>query len=104
MARNRKLADEAAALLVSKLNMLPTAPASMRGAMTCLTSRPPLRADASASLLIRKLRECCGAILPVYIFENAFCIRISAQIYNEIHDYEVLARAFPAALQQEVKL
>jgi isopenicillin-N epimerase len=101
MVRNRKLADEAAVLLAAELGMLPTAPASMRGAMTCLTLRPSPLVDASVSLLTGRLRKCCGAILPVYIFENAFCIRISAQIYNELHDYEVLARAFLVALQQE---
>lgn len=104
MTRNRKLANEAAVLLTSKLGMLPTAPASMRGAMACLTSRPSPLADVSVSSLVRELRECCGAILPVYVFENAFCIRISVQIYNERHDYEMLAQAIPTAMQQIAKL
>jgi isopenicillin-N epimerase len=100
MARNRKLAAEASTLLASKLGMAVTAPISMRGAMACLTLRPSPLDSAHASLLITHMRECCSAILPVYLFEDALCIRVSAQIYNAPWDYETLANAFPAALQQ----
>ncbi|HSM95648.1 MAG TPA: aminotransferase class V-fold PLP-dependent enzyme [Rhizomicrobium sp.] len=103
MARNRVLAAEASAMLAAELGMVPTAPEAMRGAMACLTQQPSPIGNESATSLIRGIRECCGAVLPVYIFENAFCIRISAQIYNAMSDYDMLARAFPAALQQCLK-
>lgn len=101
MARNRKLAAAGGDLLARRLGMQITAPASMRGAMTCLTVRPsPLTASRTGAL-IHRLRECCSAVLPVHVFDDALCIRISAQIYNEMADYDVLANAFPAALQHE---
>ena len=100
MARNRKLAADASAQLAAELGMIVTAPVTMRGAMACLTLRPsPLDASGAASL-ITAIRQCCGAVLPAYVFEDALCIRISAQIYNEMADYELLARAFPVAMQQ----
>ncbi|HEY4125438.1 MAG TPA: aminotransferase class V-fold PLP-dependent enzyme [Rhizomicrobium sp.] len=103
MARNRKLAAVAGDMLARRLGLQITAPASMRGAMTCLTQRPsPLPASHTGSLMHR-LRECCGAVLPVHVFEDALCIRISAQIYNAMADYEILANTFPVALQQEIE-
>ncbi|MBS0275012.1 MAG: aminotransferase class V-fold PLP-dependent enzyme [Proteobacteria bacterium] len=102
MARNRKLAATAGELLAQRLGLQITAPAAMRGAMTCLTSRPSSMNGARASSAMRHLRECCSAVVPVYLFEDALCIRISAQIYNEVADYETLAKAFPIAMQQSL--
>jgi isopenicillin-N epimerase len=104
MTRNRNLAAEAGALLAQRLDMKITAPASMRGAMTCLTLWPSPIDGARAPSVIRHLRECCSAVVPVYVFEDALCIRISAQIYNEITDYQTLANAFPVAMQQSFDL
>ena len=100
MARNRDLAEQACALLASRLGMLPTAPASMRGAMACLTLRPTLADSATVVGVMKHLRECCGAIVPVYLFQETLCVRISAQIYNEMRDYEMLVDALSIALQQ----
>jgi len=103
MARNRKLAAEAGDRLAERLGLQITAPASMRGAMTCLTQRPSPIDGTHAYSVMHHLRECCSAIVPVQVFENAFCIRISAQIYNEPGDYQTLANAFPVALQQSLE-
>jgi isopenicillin-N epimerase len=103
MARNRDLALNASQMLADELGMVTTAPASMRGAMACLTQRPSPIGNESAASFITHLRECCGAIMPAYIFQNAFCIRISAQIYNAMPDYKELLRAFPVAMQQCLK-
>jgi isopenicillin-N epimerase len=103
MARNRDLALNASRMLADELGMVATAPASMRGAMACLTQRPSPIGNESAISFIMHLRECCGAIMPAYIFEDALCIRISAQIYNAMPDYEVLLHAVPVALQQCLK-
>lgn len=100
MARNRDLAEQACALLASRLGMLPTAPASMRGAMACLTLRPTLADSATVVGVMKHLRECCGAIVPVHLFQETLCVRISAQIYNEMRDYEALIDALSIALQQ----
>ena len=103
MTRNRKLAADAGDLLARRLGLQITAPAAMRGAMTCLTSRLSSIDGARAASVMRHLRECCSAVLPVYVFEGALCIRVSAQIYNEARDYETLANAFPAAMQQSLE-
>jgi isopenicillin-N epimerase len=100
MARNRDLAEQACALLASRLGMLPTAPASMRGAMACLTLRPTLADSATVVGVMKHLRECCGAIVLVHLFQETLCVRISAQIYNEMRDYEALIDALSIALQQ----
>ncbi|HEY2032469.1 MAG TPA: aminotransferase class V-fold PLP-dependent enzyme [Rhizomicrobium sp.] len=104
VTRNRDLAAKASETLADELGMIVTAPVTMRGAMACLTSRPSPVEPGRAASFIARIRECCGAIIPAYVFEDAFCIRISAQIYNEMHDYESLAKAFPTALQQCLKL
>jgi isopenicillin-N epimerase len=102
MTRNRELVARASRHLAEELGMLITAPEAMRGAMTCLTARPSPIMPENASRVTVAVRECCGAVVPVYVFQNAFCVRISAQIYNTLSDYEALARVFPTALQQSV--
>ncbi|MGN6517245.1 MAG: aminotransferase class V-fold PLP-dependent enzyme [Rhizomicrobium sp.] len=100
MARNRALAADAARALSTICGLQPSAPESLRGAMACLTLR---RSDADASAgvaFMRALRDCCGAIVPAYVFDRMLCVRISAQIYNDARDYARLAEAIPVALQQ----
>ena len=103
MTRNCDLAAKASATLAGKLGMTVNAPVTMRGAMACLTLQPSPMDSSGAASFIMRIRECCGAVLPAYVFENAFCIRISAQIYNELRDFESLANAVPIALQQVLK-
>jgi len=103
MARNRMLAADASERLAAELGMRITAPLTMRGAMACLTQRPSPIGNESAASFITRIRECCGAIVSAYVFEDAFCIRISAQIYNAMPDYDALAQAFPVAMQQCLK-
>jgi isopenicillin-N epimerase len=99
MARNRALAADACGRLAEELGMSPTAPAAMRAALACLTLRPPPASVSNAASFAAAIRDCCGAVVPVYRFEDAFCIRISAQIYNAPADYESLAKGFLVALQ-----
>jgi isopenicillin-N epimerase len=99
MARNRTLAAEASERLARELGMIATAPAGMRGAMACLTLRPHPAAVADAAAVAAAIRNCCGAIAPVYRFEDGLCVRISAQIYNAPEDYESLAKGFHVAMQ-----
>jgi len=99
MARNRTLARVAAERLAGELGMRITAPAAMRGAMACVTLRTLPGAAADAAALAAAIRKCCNAIIPVYRFEDALCVRISAQIYNAESDYERLIDGVRAALQ-----
>jgi isopenicillin-N epimerase len=98
MARNRTLATAASERLAGDLGMDRTAPARMRGAMACLTLRPSPVAGPDVAALAAAIRDCCGAIVPVYRFEEVLCVRISAQIYNAMEDYEHLASGLRAAL------
>jgi isopenicillin-N epimerase len=94
MARNRALAAEASERLAQELSMTATAPAPMRGAMACLTSRRHPAALAHVADFAAAIRNCCNAIVPVYRFEDALCVRISAQIYTAPEDYACLAKGF----------
>lgn len=100
MTRNRLLAAEAAEMISSRRGSRPSAPASLRAAMACLTLPRPGVDPSAGPALMRALRDCCNAIVPAYVFGGALCFRISAQIYNETRDYEDLAQAIPVALQQ----
>jgi isopenicillin-N epimerase len=99
MARNGTLAADASERLAHELGMVATAPAWMRGAMACLTLRASPAAVPNVAAFAAAIRNCCNAIVPVYRFEDALCIRISVQIYNAMEDYERLATGVRAALQ-----
>jgi len=90
MTRNRALAADAGEILAKRLRAVPSAPAAMRGAMTAL--RLPAKAHADAALsLRRRLSAEHGIEVPVFVFQDALWVRVSAQIYNEIVDYERLS-------------
>jgi isopenicillin-N epimerase len=97
--RNHALASEAAALLQKELGALPAAPPEMRGAMASLAL--PI-ADAAGSrtaeALHDRLLQRHRIEVPIFPFAGRLWLRLSAQIYNELADYERLA----AALKEEL--
>ncbi|HWA31644.1 MAG TPA: aminotransferase class V-fold PLP-dependent enzyme [Rhizomicrobium sp.] len=100
MTRNRALAAEGAERIAAKCGMALNAPDSLRGAMACLTSRRVQIDAAAAPSFMRRLHDCCNAVVPAYNLNGMLCVRISAQIYNERRDYDMLADALSIALQQ----
>jgi len=98
--RNRALATEAAALLQSELGALPAAPPEMRGAMASLAlpMADPAGNRTAEALHDRLLRR-HRIEVPIFPFAGRLWLRLSAQIYNEMADYERLA----APLKQELE-
>ncbi|MBW6396894.1 aminotransferase class V-fold PLP-dependent enzyme [Roseomonas sp. HJA6] len=92
MRRNAALAREGAVLLAARFGTQIGAPAEMSAAMA--TIRLPWRGAATreASNALREtLIETHRTDVPVHPIGDALWIRISAQAFNEIGDYEALA-------------
>lgn len=97
MARNAALAREAATLLTQRWRTEATGPLDSFPAMA--TVRLPLSGEASASAanaLMRELSERHGIAAAVVALEGALWVRIAAQAYNAIGEYERLAALFAA--------
>ena len=102
--RNRKLALEARALLGRELGSSPFAPDDMIGSLAAVrlpvgSDAPPtspLYADPLQAALYQRHR----LEVPIVSWPGPphRLVRVSAQLYNELADYELLARA----LRQEL--
>lgn len=95
MARNAALAREAGAMLAQAWGTEMTGPADHFAAM--VTMRLPLTGTvdgARAEALMRDLGTQHRIAAPVVVLEGAAWVRISAQAYNAIGDYERLAGVF----------
>ena len=90
MARNRQLAAEAADVLATRMNVTLSAPPSMRGAMASVHLPRPSANEESAQGLRADLHR-AGFVVPVNSLEGNLWLRVSAQIYNQLSDYENLA-------------
>jgi isopenicillin-N epimerase len=93
MRRNRALAAEGAALIAEKLGSSVPTPAVLRGAMAAIpiASQP---ADLGiAPLMRRALASEYAIVAPIYGFAGQIWVRISAQIYNQLDDYERCSQA-----------
>ena len=95
---NRALALEARALLATALGVEPPAPAEMLAAMVAL----PLP-DGDAEGLYERLFTERSIEVPIVPFPAApkRLVRVSAQVYSRLEDYERLARALPLELARE---
>lgn len=91
MAANRELAVAARDLLSSRLGIEPPAPDSMIGSMAAL----PL-ANARAGLAERLRRQGIVAAFPQWPSPDELLLRVSAQRYNTIDEYDRLADAILA--------
>jgi isopenicillin-N epimerase len=97
MEHNRALAAEAASLLADAWRAPLGGPESMRGAMASLGL--PVEHPATietARAIRRRLWDHHRIEVPIFPFGGRLWLRISAQIYNAIEDYQRLARALAA--------
>ena len=98
MARNRALADEGAAHVAGAFNGTTSAPPELRGAMASIRLGPAPAQPEKSRILRQRLVKEFGIVVPVFAFADQLWVRISAQIYNEIEDYDRLAGALRKAL------
>lgn len=91
---NHDLARRAAELLTDRLGTFAVSPAAMRGAMAsiALPTSLPSDHDAARALNVR-LWERHRIEVPIFAFADRLWVRISAQVYNELSEYERLAEA-----------
>jgi isopenicillin-N epimerase len=92
--RNMRLARQASNLLVSRWNSERGATDALTGSMS--TVRLPMAGEATderALAIRRALRKEHRIDAAVIAFKGAFWMRLSAQAYNEMDDYERLAEA-----------
>jgi isopenicillin-N epimerase len=89
------LAREAAEGIATAWQVSPGAPLAMCRAMVTLPLPvdEPASADAVARWRLRLLRE-HRIEVPIHAIGDRLWVRISAQVYNDLADYEALARVF----------
>jgi isopenicillin-N epimerase len=97
-AHNRRLVDEGAALLCEAWGVAASAPPSMRGSMATLPCPFPGEPtpDGAFALNRRIWAEHRIECMPL-AFGGRLWIRVTAQIYNEIDEYQRLADALRGA-------
>jgi len=106
MGRNHRLALDARELLCKSLRVAAPCPESMVGSMAAVVLPPDLVPAAvegdDPDPLQRLLRECYGLDVPVLAWPRypRRLVRVSAQLYNELDDYEVLAQALASARRE----
>jgi isopenicillin-N epimerase len=98
MARNAALAAEAGSMLAARFGTEVGAAPSMQGAMAVV--RLPGRGGTTQAdaLALRRRLFALGTDAPVMALEDALWLRISAQAYNALADYERLAGIVAEAL------
>jgi isopenicillin-N epimerase len=98
-AHNHELARRAGEMLAEAFGSELSAPASMRGAMAAVALPIAGSADLDAAkLLHERLWQRHRIEVPINPFAGRLWLRISAQIYNEMAEYERLATALRAEL------
>jgi isopenicillin-N epimerase len=98
MEDNIALARAAATLLSQRWRTETTGPLTSFAAMAAV--RLPLTGEytgARANALMRELSERHGIVAAVVVLEGALWVRVAAQAYNDIADYERLAAFFGPA-------
>lgn len=91
----RDQARAAASILAKAWDVTPGAPLEMFAGMVTLPLPidEPASAENVARWRLKLLRE-YNIEVPVHAIEGRLWVRISAQVYNELSDYEALARVF----------
>jgi isopenicillin-N epimerase len=96
---NHDLARRAADLLMERLGTGPASPASMRGAMATIELPTSLPGEVEVGRVLNaRIWEKHRIEVPIFAFAGKLWVRISAQVYNELAEYEELA----AALKKEL--
>jgi isopenicillin-N epimerase len=94
MARNHRLAADAARMLEARLGATPAAPDAMRCAMQTIELKEHgVATPENAKRLQARLADGYRVVVPIIPFGERLWVRISAQIFNEMADYERLAAA-----------
>ncbi len=96
MARNRALAAKGADIVAAATGARLAAPASMCGAMAALILGDAPADPELPNAVRRALVAEHGVVAPVYAFAGHLWLRISAQVYNTVQDYERCATAIAA--------
>ncbi len=97
--RNRDLAAQAAELLSRSWRSWPAAPPAMRASMASLALPAAFTAEPRAAAALHdRLLDRHGIEVPIIPQGDRLWLRISAQIYNELADYERLASAVAAEM------
>ena len=98
-SHNQDLARRAADLLIARLGTGPASPASMRGAMATIELPTNLPGEVEVGRALNaRIWEKYRIEVPIFAFAGKLWVRISAQVYNELAEYEELA----AALMKEL--
>lgn len=100
IARNHRLARDATALLMSRwgtsrqLGLHPSGRTASMVAVELPGGLQGVTATRQGAVLLHDLlRERFGVEVPVACMNGVLWVRISAQLYNSLHDYQVLAEA-----------
>ena len=100
MAHNRELAFSAAEMLASAWSTRVGASRAHFGSMAMIELPIGGGATRDGGLELRAtLLERHGVQVPVNAINGRYWTRVSAQIYNEMEDYERLAAALPEAVR-----
>jgi isopenicillin-N epimerase len=96
---NNALVRKARTMIAHKWSVTLPAPESMIGSLSTIPLPGNIKAsDPLTSTLHDTLRDKYRCELPTIVFGDAVFIRISAQLYNELSDYEALASAINAII------
>lgn len=98
MARNKALVAEAAALLASELGTETGAVPEMIGSMASVRLPLGLESTRSEAVRVRRALQAVNVDSPVHPLAGGMWLRLSAYAYNEIGDYERLAKLLPGML------
>ncbi|HEY6171798.1 MAG TPA: aminotransferase, partial [Candidatus Kapabacteria bacterium] len=98
---NNSLVKQARAYINSALGVSAVAPESMLGSLATIAIPGNLSiTDTKATTLHDTLRDIYHCELPVIFFGDKVYIRISAQIYNEMPEYEHLTTSLQTILSK----
>ena len=100
MERNRTLARDAGDLLAAALGTEVGALPGMAGSMASVRLPLGLEPTRSEAVRVRRALQAVNVDSPVHPFTDGMWLRLSAYAYNEIADYERLAKILPAVLER----
>lgn len=98
MARNKALVEQAAAMLASELRTEVGAIPEMTGSMASVRLPLGIGSTRSEAVRVRRALQSFNVDSPVHPLAGGMWLRLSAYAYNEIGDYERLAKLLPSAL------
>lgn len=98
MERNRRLAAEAATLLAARLETEVGGSFEMTGSMATVRLPIGLASKSSEAVAVRQALYAAGMDSPVHALAGGLWLRLSAYAYNDMADYERLAKLLPAVL------